>query len=218
MYYTLDDGREILDGTAGLWCVNAGHCRDEDHCEPSSSRPRRSTSRRPSRWAIRKAFEAASELASIAPEGLDHIFFMQLRFRIGRYRAEDRARLSPRARRRPAHPPDRPRARLSRRRLRRHFGRRHRRQPQAFSARAAGVDHLPPSARHRAATPSRAASPSTARDLADELEQRSSRCTIRPPSPPSSSSRSQGSTGVIAAAARAICKSCARSATSTASC
>ena len=25
-YYTVD-GREVLDGTAGLWCVNAGHCR-----------------------------------------------------------------------------------------------------------------------------------------------------------------------------------------------
>ena len=27
MYFTSDDGRQILDGTAGLWCVNAGHCR-----------------------------------------------------------------------------------------------------------------------------------------------------------------------------------------------
>src|ERR1700688_225542 len=26
MYYTSDDNRQILDGTAGLWCVNAGHC------------------------------------------------------------------------------------------------------------------------------------------------------------------------------------------------
>ncbi|MGV3742400.1 MAG: aminotransferase class III-fold pyridoxal phosphate-dependent enzyme, partial [Burkholderiaceae bacterium] len=26
MHYTTDDGRRILDGTAGLWCVNAGHC------------------------------------------------------------------------------------------------------------------------------------------------------------------------------------------------
>src|SRR5919199_6439574 len=28
MYYTSADGRRILDGTAGLWCVNAGHCRE----------------------------------------------------------------------------------------------------------------------------------------------------------------------------------------------
>ena len=29
MYFTTDDGRQLLDGTAGLWCVNAGHCRDK---------------------------------------------------------------------------------------------------------------------------------------------------------------------------------------------
>src|SRR5881394_3060682 len=28
MYYTTADGRQVLDGTAGLWCVNAGHCRE----------------------------------------------------------------------------------------------------------------------------------------------------------------------------------------------
>jgi beta-alanine--pyruvate transaminase len=27
MHYISEDGRKILDGTAGLWCVNAGHCR-----------------------------------------------------------------------------------------------------------------------------------------------------------------------------------------------
>ena len=27
MHYITDDGRKVLDGTAGLWCVNAGHCR-----------------------------------------------------------------------------------------------------------------------------------------------------------------------------------------------
>ena len=27
MHYTTRDGRKVLDGTAGLWCVNAGHCR-----------------------------------------------------------------------------------------------------------------------------------------------------------------------------------------------
>jgi beta-alanine--pyruvate transaminase len=25
MYYTTEDGREIIDGTSGLWCCNAGH-------------------------------------------------------------------------------------------------------------------------------------------------------------------------------------------------
>ena len=27
MYYWTADGRQVLDGQAGLWCVNAGHCR-----------------------------------------------------------------------------------------------------------------------------------------------------------------------------------------------
>src|SRR5688572_12047583 len=27
MYYWTEDGRQLLDGQAGLWCVNAGHCR-----------------------------------------------------------------------------------------------------------------------------------------------------------------------------------------------
>ena len=29
MHYTSVDGRKIIDGTAGLWCVNAGHARKE---------------------------------------------------------------------------------------------------------------------------------------------------------------------------------------------
>lgn len=29
IYYRSDNGRNILDGTAGLWCVNAGHARPE---------------------------------------------------------------------------------------------------------------------------------------------------------------------------------------------
>ena len=29
MHYWTEDGRQILDAVAGLWCVNAGHCRQE---------------------------------------------------------------------------------------------------------------------------------------------------------------------------------------------
>jgi beta-alanine--pyruvate transaminase len=74
MHYTTDDGRSVLDGTAGLWCVNAGHCRA------------------PIVEAIRKtageldfapvfqlghplAFELATQLARLMPDGLDRIFF-----------------------------------------------------------------------------------------------------------------------------------------------
>ncbi len=36
MHYT-PDGRKIIDGTAGLWCVNAGHGREEIKAASSSS-------------------------------------------------------------------------------------------------------------------------------------------------------------------------------------
>jgi beta-alanine--pyruvate transaminase len=26
MHYVTEDGRKVLDGTSGLWCINAGHC------------------------------------------------------------------------------------------------------------------------------------------------------------------------------------------------
>jgi beta-alanine--pyruvate transaminase len=74
MHYVTDQGDTVLDGTSGLWCVNAGHCRA------------------PIVEAIRKtagefdfapvfqlghplAFELATRLARLMPEGLDRIFF-----------------------------------------------------------------------------------------------------------------------------------------------
>ena len=34
-------GGKVLDGAAGLWCVNAGHCRPQDRRgDPASRRPR----------------------------------------------------------------------------------------------------------------------------------------------------------------------------------
>ena len=61
----------------------------------------------------------------------------QLRLGVGGYRAEDRAGLPARARRRPAHAPDRSREGLPRRRLRRHLGRRPGQQPQVLRPAAA---------------------------------------------------------------------------------
>ena len=29
MHFTTVEGQQILDGTSGLWCVQAGHCRDK---------------------------------------------------------------------------------------------------------------------------------------------------------------------------------------------
>ena len=74
MHYTSSDGRQILDGTAGLWCVNAGHCR------ASIVEAIRKTAGEMDfgptfQLAHPLAFELASRVAALMPEGLDRIFF-----------------------------------------------------------------------------------------------------------------------------------------------
>ena len=74
MYYTSHDGRPVLDGTAGLWCVNTGHCRDE--IADAVGRQLRELDYAPSfQMGHPIAFEFADRLAAIAPGGLDRIFF-----------------------------------------------------------------------------------------------------------------------------------------------
>jgi len=74
MHYTDADGRQVLDGTAGLWCVNAGHCRDtitaaiRDQASIMDYAP-------PFQMGHPLAFELAQELARMLPEGIDHVFF-----------------------------------------------------------------------------------------------------------------------------------------------
>jgi len=74
MHYTAADGRKILDGTAGLWCVNAGHRRPRivkaiaEQVEELDYAPA-------FQMGHPKAFELASRLADLAPEGLDHVMF-----------------------------------------------------------------------------------------------------------------------------------------------
>ncbi|HEX9462978.1 MAG TPA: aspartate aminotransferase family protein [Alphaproteobacteria bacterium] len=74
MHYTAADGRKILDGTAGLWCVNAGHCR-----EPITAAIREQAGRMDFAPGFQMghpiAFEFASRLAAILPGDLDHVFF-----------------------------------------------------------------------------------------------------------------------------------------------
>lgn len=74
MHYYTPDGRAVLDGTAGLWCTNAGHNRD-----PIVAAIRAQASEldySPAfQFAHPKAFELASRVAALAPEGLDHVFF-----------------------------------------------------------------------------------------------------------------------------------------------
>src|SRR5437879_3946254 len=74
MYYRTDDGREVLDGVAGLWCVNAGHGREE--IAAAVGQQLLTLDYAPSfQMGHPLAFDFATALAKIAPAGLDRIFF-----------------------------------------------------------------------------------------------------------------------------------------------
>ena len=74
MHYYTPDGRAVLDGTAGLWCTNAGHNR-----EPIVAAIRAQAAELDYAPAFQfshpKAFELASRVAALAPADLDHVFF-----------------------------------------------------------------------------------------------------------------------------------------------
>lgn len=74
MYFTSDDDRKILDGTAGLWCVNAGHCHPK--ITEAIQQQAATLDFAPTfQMGHPKVFEAATALAGIAPEGLNRVFF-----------------------------------------------------------------------------------------------------------------------------------------------
>ena len=74
MHYWTPDGREILDGTAGLWCVNAGHGRRQ--ITEAIQRTAAALDFAPSfQMGHPLMFEAASRIAQLTPAGLDRIFF-----------------------------------------------------------------------------------------------------------------------------------------------
>jgi beta-alanine--pyruvate transaminase len=74
MHFTTDDGRQVLDGTSGLWCVNAGHCRPRiveaikrqldtmDYCPAFQ-------------MGHPTEFRVADLLRDLAPGDLNHVFF-----------------------------------------------------------------------------------------------------------------------------------------------
>ena len=74
MYYRSADGREILDSTSGLWCVNAGHGR-----ERITAAIRRQAGEMdyapPFQMGHPKAFELATRVAALLPEDFTHVFF-----------------------------------------------------------------------------------------------------------------------------------------------
>lgn len=74
MYYTSLDGRQILDGTAGLWCVNAGHCREE--IVQAIARQAAEMDYAPGfQFGHPAAFKAATAVAGFMPQGMDRVFF-----------------------------------------------------------------------------------------------------------------------------------------------
>jgi len=74
MHYFTEDGRRVLDGTSGLWCVNAGHCRPRI-VEAIQKQVAELDFAGNFQMGHPKAFEAASRLVNVAPKGFDHVFF-----------------------------------------------------------------------------------------------------------------------------------------------
>jgi beta-alanine--pyruvate transaminase len=74
MHYTTSDGRQVLDGTAGLWCVNAGHARPKI-VEAIAKQAAELDYAPAFQMGHPKAFELANRLIDIAPNGLDHVLF-----------------------------------------------------------------------------------------------------------------------------------------------
>jgi beta-alanine--pyruvate transaminase len=75
MYYRTPDGQPVLDGTAGLWCVNAGHARPEI-ADAVHRQLMELDYAPPFQMGHAGAFELAARLARLAPAGLDRIFFV----------------------------------------------------------------------------------------------------------------------------------------------
>ena len=74
MHYTASDGRKILDGTAGLWCVNAGHCRPKI-TEAIQAQASELDYAPAFQMGHPIAFELANRLVDVAPAGMEHVFF-----------------------------------------------------------------------------------------------------------------------------------------------
>jgi len=74
MHYTTDDGRQVLDGTAGLWCCNAGHARPKI-VEAVKQQVGELDYAPAFQLGHPKVFELASALVEITPVGMNHAFF-----------------------------------------------------------------------------------------------------------------------------------------------
>lgn len=75
MHYLMTDGRDILDATAGLWCVNAGHCRPEI-ADAIARQARELDYATAFQMGHPAAFTLATRLARLAPGDLNHVFYV----------------------------------------------------------------------------------------------------------------------------------------------
>jgi beta-alanine--pyruvate transaminase len=214
MHYYTPENRAVLDGTAGLWCTNAGHNRDP--IVAAIQRQAAELDYAPAfEFAHPKSFELASRIAALAPGDLDRVFFCNsgseavdtaLKIALAYHHVCEQAS----------------RTRLIGRERGYHgvgFGgisvggivanRKH------FGTLLAGVDHLP-ATYNREHRLSPKASPTGAR-IWPTISNASSRCTMLRPSPPSSLSR-WPARPACCRRPRVIWNGCARSATATASC
>ena len=73
MYFTSSDGRQVLDGTAGLWCCNAGHGRREI-TEAVSKQIAKLDFAPTFQMGHPLPFELAERLAENAPKSLNKMF------------------------------------------------------------------------------------------------------------------------------------------------
>ncbi|HMT15330.1 MAG TPA: aminotransferase class III-fold pyridoxal phosphate-dependent enzyme, partial [Aestuariivirga sp.] len=74
MYYYDLEGKPVMDAAAGLWCVNAGHCRD--HIVTAIQDSVAELDFAPTfQYGHPKVFQLASRIAMLAPGDLNHVFF-----------------------------------------------------------------------------------------------------------------------------------------------
>ncbi len=74
MHYTTAEGRQVLDGTAGLWCCNAGHCRPK--ITEAIQKQAAELDYAPAfQMGHPIAFELANRIVDIAPPGINHVFY-----------------------------------------------------------------------------------------------------------------------------------------------
>jgi beta-alanine--pyruvate transaminase len=74
MHYWDHTGREVLDGVAGLWCVNAGHGRPRI-TQAIQAQAAEMDFAPPFQMGHPKAFELADRVAKLAPAGMNRVFF-----------------------------------------------------------------------------------------------------------------------------------------------